>query len=146
MMEIAMVCGRKILHVFSVYMLHNRVGLMRKRGSFPQKDLLMVAGDRTATLDQCVMVLRMCRDVSVLEAETKKGKTCWDYVKSITWENFINSYYQKRQEHLILYKNGGNESQIDFVLCRKYKNWKWRTARWYQERRAWPSTDCCRPR
>ena len=84
MMEIAMVCGRKILHVFSVYMLHNRVGLMRKRGSFPQKDLLMVAGDRTATLDQCVMVLRMCRDVSVSESETKKGKTCWDYVKSIT--------------------------------------------------------------
>ena len=32
-MKIAMVCGRKILHVFSVlYMLHNRVGLMRKRG------------------------------------------------------------------------------------------------------------------
>ena len=33
----------------------------------------------------------------------------------------MNSYYQKRQEHLITYKSGGNESQIDYVLCRRHK-------------------------
>ena len=31
----------------------------------------------------------------------------------------MNSYYQKRQEHLITYKSGGNESQIDYVLCKR---------------------------
>ena len=59
-MKIAMVCGKKILHVFFGYnysMLQKRVGLRRKRGSFlrnywiiiihdvPEKDILIVAGD-----------------------------------------------------------------------------------------------------
>ena len=28
----------------------------------------------------------------------------------------MSLYYQRRQEHLITYKSGGNESQIDYVL------------------------------
>ena len=40
----------------------------------------------------------------------------------------MNSYYQKRQEHLITYKGGGNESQIDYVLCRRHEELT-RTAR-----------------
>ena len=31
----------------------------------------------------------------------------------------MSSYYQKKQEHLITYKGGDNESQIDYVLCRR---------------------------
>ena len=31
------------------------------------------------------------------------------------------SYYQKRREHPITYKSGGNESQIDYALCRRHK-------------------------
>ena len=53
MMKIAMVCGRKIFHIFSMH--HKMVGLERKRKfleklsdnihDVPHEDLLMVAGD-----------------------------------------------------------------------------------------------------
>ena len=33
----------------------------------------------------------------------------------------MNSYYRNRREHLITYKNGGNKSQIDNVLCRRHE-------------------------
>ena len=33
----------------------------------------------------------------------------------------MNSYYRKRQEHLITYKRMGNESQIDYLLCRGHE-------------------------
>ena len=32
----------------------------------------------------------------------------------------LNSYYRKRRLH-IMYKSGGNGSQIDYVLCRRQK-------------------------
>ena len=33
----------------------------------------------------------------------------------------INSYYPKRWEHLITYKSGDNETQTDYVLCRRHE-------------------------
>ena len=33
----------------------------------------------------------------------------------------MNSYYQKKREHLITYKSGGNESRRDYVLCRRHE-------------------------
>ena len=33
----------------------------------------------------------------------------------------MSSYYRKKQEHLIIYKSWGNESQIDYVLCKRHK-------------------------
>ena len=69
MMKIAMVCGRKILHVFLVYA-PQQGGPDEEKREFleklsdnihevPQEDLLMVAGDMNCTLDQHLMVLRM---------------------------------------------------------------------------------------
>ena len=57
--------------LFSIIMLHERVSLKKKRGSFltvklsnnvhdvPQVDLLMEAGDMNSTLDQRKMFLRI---------------------------------------------------------------------------------------
>ena len=36
----------------------------------------------------------------------------------------MNSYYRKRREHLIAYKNGGSKSQTDNLLCRRHKELK----------------------
>ena len=36
----------------------------------------------------------------------------------------MNSYCRKRWEHLIIYKSGGNESHMDYVLCRRHKKLK----------------------
>ena len=36
----------------------------------------------------------------------------------------LNSYYRKRREHFITYKSEGNESQIDYVLCRRHEELK----------------------
>ena len=33
----------------------------------------------------------------------------------------MNSCYGKRLEHIITYKSGGKESQIDYVLCRRHE-------------------------
>ena len=31
----------------------------------------------------------------------------------------VNTFFKKRKEHKITYKNGSRESQIDYMLCRR---------------------------
>ena len=96
------------------YMLHNKVGLMRKRESFlrnsdnlhdvPQEDLLMVAGD---------MNCHIGFGVRNQEGENMLG-LCQEHNLRV-----LNSYYRKRREQFITYKRGGNERHIDYVMCRR---------------------------
>ncbi|KAF3698136.1 Craniofacial development protein 2 p97 bucentaur protein [Channa argus] len=30
-----------------------------------------------------------------------------------------NSFFQKRQEHRVMYKSGGRRTQVDYILCRR---------------------------
>ena len=68
MMKIAMVCERKILHVFSIFAPQQGrpeeekkefLEKLSDKHDVPQDDLLMVARDITATLNQHVIVLTM---------------------------------------------------------------------------------------
>ena len=31
----------------------------------------------------------------------------------------VNTFFNKKEEHLITYKSGGNSSQIDFIMTRR---------------------------
>ena len=107
-----MVCGRKIFHVFSVYA-PQQGRPEEKKSEFleklsdnihdvPQEDLLMVAGDinyHTGSACDGFEDVMGCFSFGV---RTNKYNL-----------RVMNSHYQKRQEHLITYKIGGNEIQID---------------------------------
>ncbi|MCX8814367.1 exonuclease/endonuclease/phosphatase family protein, partial [Vibrio parahaemolyticus] len=48
----------------------------------------------------------------------EEGSSILDF--SIAWDLLLaNTYFKKREEHLITYKSGSSVSQIDFVLTRK---------------------------
>ena len=33
--------------------------------------------------------------------------------------SIVNAFFEKRPNHLVAYKSGGRESQIDFLMCRR---------------------------
>ncbi|MCX8789090.1 exonuclease/endonuclease/phosphatase family protein [Vibrio parahaemolyticus] len=48
----------------------------------------------------------------------EEGSSILDF--SIAWDLLLaNTYFKKREEHLITYKSGSSISQIDFLLTRK---------------------------
>ena len=116
MVQIAMVCGRKILQVFSVYVSQQGRAEKRNREFFeklsdnihdvPLKDFLMVAGDMNChnglTRDDSEDVMR-CFSFGVKNQEQENilGLCLVHKLR------FITLYYRKRWEHLITYKSGG---------------------------------------
>lgn len=47
-----------------------------------------------------------------------EGQAVVDFAKRMEMA-VVNTYFQKREEHLITYKSGGRSTQIDYILCRR---------------------------
>ena len=75
----------------------------------------MVAGDMKCHIGSM-------RDGFSFGVRNQEGETYWDCVEDNL--RVMNSYYRKRLELPITYRSGGNESQIEYVLCRRHKELK----------------------
>ena len=105
------------------YVLHNRVGLMKKRGlsdnihDDPQEagDMNCHIGSKCDGFEDVMGCLSF--GVRKQEEENMLG-LCQEHNLRV-----MNSY-RKRQKHLTTCKSGENESQIAYVLCRRHEELK----------------------
>ncbi|KAK3507843.1 hypothetical protein QTP70_001395 [Hemibagrus guttatus] len=47
-----------------------------------------------------------------------EGQMVVDFAKRMDMA-VVNTYFQKREEHRVTYKNGGRRTQVDYILCRR---------------------------
>ncbi|KAK3559310.1 hypothetical protein QTP86_012718 [Hemibagrus guttatus] len=47
-----------------------------------------------------------------------EGQMVVDFAKRIDMA-VVNTYFQKREEHIVTYKSGGRSTQVDYILCRR---------------------------
>ena len=130
MMKIAMVCGRKILHVFSVYAPQQGRPEEEKRefleklsdriNEVPEGDLLMVAGDMNSHIG---MRQDGFEDVMGCFGFGERNQEGEEMLRLCQEHNLrvMNTYFKKKREQLITYKSGGNESQVDYVMFQKHE-------------------------
>ena len=48
----------------------------------------------------------------------KEGSMVVDFGKRMDLE-IVNTYFKKKDEHRVTYKNGGKSTQVDYVMCRR---------------------------
>ncbi|KAK3558644.1 hypothetical protein QTP86_022969, partial [Hemibagrus guttatus] len=47
-----------------------------------------------------------------------EGQMVVDFAKRMDMA-VVNTYFQKREEHMVTYKSGGRRTQVDYILCRR---------------------------
>ena len=52
------------------------------------------------------------------ETRNKKGSMIVDFGKRMDLA-IVNTYFKKKDEHRVTYKNGGKSTQVDYVMCRR---------------------------
>lgn len=53
-----------------------------------------------------------------LKERNEGGQTVVDFAKRMDMA-VVNTYFKKKEEHLVTYKSGGRCSQIDYIMCRR---------------------------
>ena len=87
----------------------------------PQEDLIMVAYDMNCHVGSTHDGFEDVMGCFSFGVRNQEGENMLGLCQERNLR-VMNSYYRKRQEHLITCKSGGNESQIGYVLCRRIKH------------------------
>ena len=130
MIKIKLVCGKKIIHFFSVYA--PQAGRPNKekvdfRESFadrvheiPEEDVVIVGGDFNAHLGKERIGFEDVVGNFAIGERNPEGEELLQLCQQNNLK-ILNTWFEKEEKHLITYMSGENESQIDFILMRKEK-------------------------
>ena len=50
--------------------------------------------------------------------KNEEGESVTDFAMAFDL-SIVNTFFEKRPNHLVTFKSGGRESQIDFLMCRR---------------------------
>ena len=128
LMKIMMVLGSKLAHIFSAYAPQQgrtedekrqfRELLEDKIAEVPEADILIVGGDMNAHVGQRRDGFEY--EMGCFGVGERNGEG--EELLRICQENnlkIVNTLFKKRREHLITYKSGDLESQIDYIMLRQ---------------------------
>ncbi|XP_061661528.1 uncharacterized protein LOC133492816 [Syngnathoides biaculeatus] len=54
----------------------------------------------------------------IIQERNFEGQMVVDFAKRMEMA-VVNTYFQKREEHIVTYKSGGRSTQVDYILCRR---------------------------
>ena len=127
-MKVVLVMGGRLVHIFSLYAPQQgrpeeekrqfRESLEDKLAEVPVEDVVLIGGDMNAHVGYERDGYEVELGCFGLGERNREGEE----LLRICQENslkIVNTWFQKRREHLITYKSGECESQIDYVLLRK---------------------------
>ena len=120
--------GESILHIVSIYV--PQIGLtVAEKDKFyealqttvsgiPEKDFLLPCGDWNGHIGRLSDGFEGVHGGYAFGSRNSEGERVLEF--AVANDLVIgNSYFQKKDNHLVTYESGGSQSQIDFILCRK---------------------------
>ena len=128
LMKIQMVWGKKVVHVFSVYAPQQGRPEEEKRNfqnklsdcieDIPESDIIIVAGDMNSHVGEDRTGFEDVIGGYGWGVRNSDGeemlRLCQEHNLRVT-----NTYFKKKKEHLITYKSGDLESQIDYIMYKR---------------------------
>ena len=131
MIKIKLVCGKKIIHFFSVYApqagrpnkekIDFRESFADRVHEIPEEDVVIVGGDFNAHLGSERIGFEDVVGKFAIGDRNPEGEELMQLCQQNNLK-ILNTWFEKEEKHLITYMSGDNESQIDFILMRKEKD------------------------
>ena len=132
-MSIKLVVGAEVLNVVSVYAPQMGLDEECKRlfwedldevvQSFPRDEGLLIGGDFNGHIGRSGEGYESVHGGLGYGVRNSGGVSILDFAVAYDL-SIVNSYFRKREEHLVTFKNGSNRTQIDYFLMRaSSKRW-----------------------
>lgn len=82
----------------------------------PQNELVFIGADMNGHVGETNLGFEECHGGFGYGSINVEGEEVLDFAKSYGL-TLMNTMYKKQQKHLVTYSSGGNNTQIDYILC-----------------------------
>ena len=86
--------------------------------AIPEGETVIVGGDLNGHVGISREAIERIHDGWGVGEKNEEGDSVTDFAMAF-YLSIVNTFFEKRPNHLVTYKSGGRESQIDFLMCRR---------------------------